>query len=140
MEIWKKHKEFNYEISNLGNVRRIGKTYIDKDGVEKRKETKNLKSSLIYGFTAQVALSKTEDKKTTIKYFSVSKLVAELFLPEPNEDHIFVEHIDKNPRNNKAKNLRWITRKEWNIKNAKMIEKRTKKAIKVRKANAQNKK
>ncbi len=47
MEIWKKHKEFNYEISNFGNVRRIGKKYVDKNGVEKQKETKFLKPSLV---------------------------------------------------------------------------------------------
>ena len=140
MEIWKKHKEFNYEISNFGNVRRIGKKYVDKNGVEKQKETKFLKPYLVGGFTAQVAFSKTENKNTTVKYFSLNKLVAENFLPEPSEDQILLEHIDGNPLNNRADNLKWITRSEWNIKNAKMIEKRTKNALKVRAKNSKIKK
>ena len=140
MEIWTKHKEFNYEISNFGNVRRIGKKYVDKNGVEKQKETKFLKPSLVGGFTAQVAFSKTENKNTTVKYFSLNKLVAENFLPEPSEDQILLEHIDGNPLNNRADNLKWITRSEWNIKNAKMIKKRTKNALKVRAKNSKIKK
>ena len=140
MEIWKKHKEFNYEISNLGNIRRIGNLYIDKNGVEKQRETKILKPHLVSGFTAQVAFSKTENKNTIVKYFSVKKLVAEYFLPKPTEDQKLLDNIDNNPLNNRAENLRWITQDEWNIKNVKLIEKRTKNALKARAKNSKNKK
>jgi hypothetical protein len=140
MEIWKNHKEFNYEISNYGNVRRIGKVYIDKNGIEIQKETKILKPKLINGFSAQITFSKTENKKTKLKRFTISKLVAELFLPKPNENEILLEHLDKNPLNNNSNNLKWITRKEWNEKNRKMIEKRTKLALKIRNNNKLKKK
>lgn len=134
-EVWKKHKDYNYEISNFGNVRRLGKIYIDKDGVERRKETRNLKSRLVGGFTTQISFSKTVNKTSQIKSYSVNKLVAEYFLPKPKANEIILEHIDGDPTNNRADNLRWITRKTWTEKHRDMIDKRTKLSLEVRKAN-----
>ncbi|GEM_PF-1624822 len=135
MEIWKKHKDFNYEISNYGNVRRIGKTYTDQYGKKRQKPTRILKPKLINGLSAQVTFSKTENKKTTFKRYTIGRLVAELFLPQPKEDEILLSHLDNNPMNNHAENLKWITRKEWNVKNKKMIEERTKRSVQIRRDN-----
>lgn len=132
MEIWKKHKDYNYEISNLGNARRIGKEIIDEEGNKKRKETKPLKPRLAGSFTSQVAFSKTENGVNVVKFFSVNKLVAELFLPKPKKNEVILSHLDGNPMNNKVENLKWITRKEWTKNNKEMIEKRTILSVKIR--------
>jgi hypothetical protein len=44
-------------------------------------------------------------------------LVAQLFLPEPKEEGLIVNHIDGNKENPKVTNLEWITRSE-NTKHA----------------------
>ena len=46
---------------------------------------------------------------------AIHKLVAQLFVPNP-DDKPQVDHIDSNPQNNKATNLRWVNEEE-QIKN-----------------------
>jgi hypothetical protein len=51
------------------------------------------------------------------KGFAVHRLVAEAFV-EGEKAGLVVDHIDRNPANNKASNLRWVTQREncWNKK------------------------
>lgn len=43
-----------------------------------------------------------------MKNFYVHRLVAEVFIPNP-EGKPIVDHIDRNPHNNSVTNLRWAT-------------------------------
>jgi len=45
------------------------------------------------------------------KVYSVHRLVAETFIPNPDNKPV-VDHIDKDRRNNMVNNLRWVTAKE----------------------------
>lgn len=76
-------KGFVYEVSNYGRVKANGVV------IEPRGET----------------------YKEFGHHYSVHRAVAKLFVPNP-ENKPFVDHIDTNPSNNRADNLRWVTSKE----------------------------
>lgn len=92
-EIWKSIEGYpNYEVSNLGNVRRVKmlKQYYD--------ESK--------GYNV-VCLSKNGNSKVV----KVHQLVAKAFIPNPDNKSC-IDHIDTNRTNNCVDNLRWVTHKE----------------------------
>lgn len=106
-------KEINkrYEISDLGQVRnketgRILKSYIRINGYE--------------------AVGLHINKKNT--KFSVHRLVAKAFLPNP-DNFSDVDHINRNRIDNRLENLRWASRKQ-NLDNGITKEKFKKKKIK----------
>lgn len=96
-EIWKDviGWEGLYQVSNLGNVRTLHykKPY-------PRKLSKSKKGYL------RVNLS--QNKK--YKYYSVHRLVAEAFIPNPN-NLPQINHKDENRTNNRVDNLEWCTNK-----------------------------
>jgi hypothetical protein len=84
-----------YEVSNTGLVRRVySKTY---------PYPRLLKQSTRRGYLS-VDLSKNGKSKT----YTVHRLVADAFLPNPNK-YEQVNHIDENKANNSVENLEWCT-------------------------------
>ena len=94
-EIWKDiewHKG-SYKVSNMGRVQSIRRkkfkdTYLDKRGY--------VKVCLCYNYTQKI--------------FSVHRLVAKAFIPNPN-NYPQVNHKDENKQNNNVDNLEWCTNK-----------------------------
>lgn len=111
-EIWMPIRGYEnlYEVSNLGKVRSLDKLVRNGTGSVKLMKSKVLKPYIDrYGYLL-VTLYK-DGKRTT---FSVHRLVAMAFQDVCGEyvNGLEVDHLDTNPSNNKATNLRWCTRKE----------------------------
>ena len=103
-EQWKPVKGFEglYSVSNLGRIRTEARKIERSDGLVRYLQAK-VREVVLDSLT----LTLTKDKKVYYNY--IHRLVAESFVPNP-QHHYFVEHIDGNKYNNKADNLRWITR------------------------------
>lgn len=96
MEVWKPIVDFEtYEVSNIGNIRNI-------------KTGRILKSKNREGYRA-IIISRNHTPKT----FNIHRLVAQAFIPNPN-NYPVVNHIDGNRSNNEVSNLEWCTIKENN--------------------------
>ena len=99
MEIWKKISEL-YSVSNYGRARN------DKTGrLLKLRKT---------GY-CDIAIRINGKRKK----FYIHRLVAEAFIPNPNNYNI-VNHKDENPNNNHVDNLEWCTQ-SYNIKHGTSI-------------------
>lgn len=108
---WKSVKGFEdlYEVSDTGLVR--SKDRVDASG-HKRISIIRKQNIDKYGYS-QVVLCKDGQ----IKSYRVHRLVAEAFLPNP-DNKPEIDHIDTNPLNNNINNLRWVTHQE-NMNNSK---------------------
>ena len=96
-EIWKDIKDYEglYQVSNLGNVKSL-------------KTNKNLYYSKSKNYL-RVSLNKNGIRKG----YSIHRLVAQAFIPNPN-NYPCVNHKDCNGNNNKVNNLEWCTYKQNN--------------------------
>ena len=108
-EIWKPLKGIvecgdYYEISNLGRVRSIDRYVNAKNGNKQFKQGKVLKQKKMkYGYR-QIELQ----YKRKSKWYSVHRLVALAFIPNPN-NLPEVNHINEITSDNHADNLEWCT-------------------------------
>lgn len=107
-EIWKEITGYEglYQVSNLGNVRRIGHLETNKNGIQRMLKDKNLKPKVDGKGYVHVILF-NQNKRKTIR---IHRLVAEMFIPNPN-NYPQVNHKDEDKQNNKVDNLEWCTNK-----------------------------
>ena len=107
-ETWKPIKGYEglYEVSSLGNVRSVDRhlMFSDRCCFLKGKPRKPYYKSDGY---LKVRLYKNGQGKN----YSVHRLVAEAFIPNPN-DLPFIDHINTIRDDNKVENLQWCTQKE----------------------------
>jgi DNA primase catalytic subunit len=124
MEIWKTIKEFeNYQVSNLGNVKRLQSIVKYKNGLtcnhkEKILSFENINTNKNGKHYKRVTLSKNNIQKR----FTVHRLVAIHFL-ENKDNKKCVNHIDGNPENNNVFNLEWATHSENEIHSYDVLKK-----------------
>jgi hypothetical protein len=107
-EIWKTVIDFNnYEVSNIGNVRKKECEITYSNGVKTLYKEKLLKGEITKDGYIRVTLSQNNVQKRQ----SVHRLVADLFIPKDARRKI-VNHIDGVKDNNHVDNLEWCTTSE----------------------------
>lgn len=104
-EIWKNviGYEGYYEVSNLGNVRSVDR-YVKGNGITSDKQLKRGKT--LKQFLKQGAQSVTLRKEGSYKFRYVYRLVAEAFIPNPNNLPL-INHKDEDRTNSNVNNLEW---------------------------------
>lgn len=99
-ELWKDIEGYEglYQISNMGRVKSLG-------GKASHKNEMILKLGIRNTYNV-VNLRKNNNKKS----FQIHRLVANAFIPNPN-NYPIINHKDENPLNNCVDNLEWCTQK-----------------------------
>lgn len=102
-EEWKDIQGYNgyYQVSNLGRVKSLSR---NKWCSKKTSKEILMKTRIGNNGYKKVGLSINSKQKTV----SVHKLVAQAFIPNPN-NYPVINHKDENPLNNRADNLEWCT-------------------------------
>lgn len=116
MEIWKDIKGFEglYQVSNYGNVKSLNYNKTGKECI--------LKNRKRYDGYCSIRLC-----NKTVKTFSIHRLVAEAFIPNPN-NLPEVNHRDEDKTNNNVTNLEWCDKK-YNINYGTRTEKTSKQVL-----------
>lgn len=124
-EIWKPINGYEgyYEISNLGNVKSVKRFYrLKENGKEIEVKEKCINPFISSGYS-RVSLTKNGKSKK----YSVHRIVAEAFIPNPNNLPL-VNHKDETRNNNCVNNLEWCTH-SYNINYGTTIERISKSVI-----------
>lgn len=109
-EVWKDipNCEGLYQVSNFGNVKSLGR-YVrvsDKLGGRRKKKECLLKIEVCKNGYLRVSLNKDCSRK----HFLVHRLVAEAFIPNP-QNMPQINHKDEDKTNNRVENLEWCDAK-----------------------------
>lgn len=105
--IWKVVKGYEeyYEVSDMGDVRSKDR-WVNNNGTMEYRKGRILKSKDCKGYKI-VALCKDGNPKN----FRVARLVAEAFIPNP-DNKPYIDHINTIRTDDCVTNLRWVTREE----------------------------
>ena len=106
-EVWKKLPYSNeYEVSNLGRIRHLylNRYDINTGKINKINKITYIKPMLRRGY-ARIRIYESRNK---FKTYQVHRLVAEAFLPNPN-NYPIINHKDFNRSNNRVDNLEWCS-------------------------------
>lgn len=124
-EEWKDLPEYEglYQVSNLGRIKALASIRISEKGIRKYKE-RILSPKLNFDKYYYVTLTKG-GRRTSHR---LHRLIARTFLG--HADNKVVDHIDGNPLNNMASNLRYVSQSE-NILNPNTICKQYKPVIQL---------
>ena len=108
MEEWRDIEGYEgyYQVSNEGRIRSLDRTFLREDGSTCTWKGKILSQSKQTNGYLTVQLY----KNNITKRFRVHRLVAEAFIPNPN-NYTDASHIDENFLNNNASNLEWCEHK-----------------------------
>lgn len=98
IERWKFNKRYNIYVSNMGNF--------------KTKSKEEIKLMVQKGGYLMVPLC--NNQRGVTKYVPAHRIVMETWCPKQNmwKDKLTVDHLDHNKRNNKTKNLEWVSKEE----------------------------
>lgn len=134
-EIWKDIKGYEglYQVSNLGNVKSLTRQIKCLNSKYRTINGKVLKALQMNNNYLFVNLW----KNNVIKRALIHRLVAEAFIPNPNNE-LEVNHIDGNKHNNCVNNLEWCNR-SYNTLHSYKIGLREKQKDKIRQNNILNK-
>lgn len=119
-EIWKDIKGYEgwYQVSNFGRIKSLERVFIRKNGTPFFVRERILKYAFDHGGYPYVTLIKFKKRHNK----AVHRIVAETFIPNP-ENKPCIDHIDCNPKNPMANNLRWVTVRE-NVLNPITVQRR----------------
>lgn len=96
-----------YEVSELGKIRSVDRIVECKDGSTRKRKGKELKLQMNNKGYAIVRLNKNGIYKTQ----SVHRLIAEAFLPNP-DNLPQIHHLNHDRKDNRACNLQWVSKAE----------------------------
>ena len=107
-EIWRDIEKYDnlYQVSNLGRIKRKKHSFIRKNKsyiIDDYIVSQNINNA------GYLCVSLSVNGK--VYYNTVHRLVAENFIPNPN-NLSDVDHIDNNKENNNVNNLQWISHKD----------------------------
>lgn len=96
-----------YEVNELGKVRSVDRIVKLQNGGTRKRKGKELKPSMNEHGYAMVGLH----KNGILKMMTVHRLVAEAFLPNP-DNLPEVHHLNHDKKDNRARNMQWVSKAE----------------------------
>lgn len=111
-EEWRIIKEYpNYEVSNLGRVRKKAYIHYHKDGRVFHNKPRLKKQTVNYGYMEVRLFNENKLGHVEGRLERTHRLIANAFIPNP-ENKPFIDHINTIRHDNRIENLRWCTSSE----------------------------